>query len=75
MGRIVKGKGKASATTYSTLSSGSSQSQAAEEQHHLGKRLDAQQRGIDIFKAVIAQLTTSQSQPPPLPKDAEDLGS
>ena len=53
MGCIVKGKGKASVTSYLTLSSGSL-SQAVEEHCHLGERIDAQQHEIDTLKAVIA---------------------
>ena len=71
VGRIVKGKGKASVSFYLTLSSGS-QSQAVEEQRRLGKRLDASQCEIDTFKVVIAQLTVGQSSLPP--EDAEYLG-
>ena len=70
---IVKGKGKVSTTSYSTLSSGS-QSQAIEEQCRLVERLDAQQHNINTLKAVIAQLTAGQPQPSPPPMDAEDLG-
>ena len=71
VGRIVKGKEKASVTSYSTLSSGS-QSQAAEEHRRFGKRLDTQQHKIDTLKVVIAQLTAGR--PQPLPEDPEDLG-
>ena len=45
VGRIVKGKGKASFSSYSTLSS-RSQSQA-EQQRRFDERLGAQQRVID----------------------------
>ena len=54
LGRIVKGKGKTSSTSYLTLSS-RSQSQAAEQQRRFNKRLNAQQHEIDTLKAVIAQ--------------------
>ena len=75
MGKILKGKGKASSTSYLAISYGS-QSQAAKEQHRLGEILDAQQREINPLKKVIAQLTVGQSPPSslPSPEDAEDLG-
>ena len=50
---IVKGKWKVFATLYLALSSGS-QSQAVEEQRHLGMRIDAQQLEINTLKAMIA---------------------
>ena len=68
---IIKGKGKASATSYSNVSSGS-QSQAFEEQHHLGERIDAQQCEIDTLKVMIAHLAVNQPQPQPPPKDAKE---
>ena len=81
MGCIIKGKGKAFSTSYSTFSSGL-QSQAVKEQRYLGERLDAKQRKIDTLKMVIAQLIAGQPQPQPQPppsplpppEDAEDLG-
>ena len=70
--RIVKGKRKASMTSYSIVSF-VLQSQVAEEQRRLGQRIDTQQWEIDTLKVVIAQLATGQPQPLPLPEDAEDL--
>ena len=61
-----------SSNSYSILSSGS-QYQAAEH-YRFDESLDAQQREIDTFKAVISQMTTAQSSPSPLPEDTENLG-
>ena len=47
VGSIVKGKRKVLDTSYSTVASGSKQSQVAEDQHRLVERIDTQQHDIE----------------------------
>ena len=83
--RIIKCKKKEPDTSYSIVATGSKQSQFAEDQHRLAKRVDAQQRDnealhhkINSLKSFITQ-TLSHAPPLPLPPpppcfdDAEDL--
>ena len=69
--RIVKGKKKVLDTSYSIAASGSEQSQAAEDQHRLVERVDAQQRDLEAqhrkINALKAFITQALGQRPPSP--------
>ena len=67
-------KGKRKASTSSLTFSSRSQSQAA-QQRRVDKRFEDQQCEIEALKALIVQMTATQSQSPsqPPPEDDEDL--